>query len=119
MATTFAQLWDETKAEAQKLWQEAKDEVKAFENAFVPKAEADLAAAGSQFASFALQMAWTLAGQEFANLTGGQKNTITITAVKAAAIQAGAPLLEGVANKLAEDAYQALKTTAPSLVPPA
>ncbi|HVZ60665.1 MAG TPA: hypothetical protein VG892_07760 [Terriglobales bacterium] len=116
-ATSFAGLWADVQAEAKKLWAAAGAELKAFEAAFVPAAEQDLAAAGSALYKLAVNMAWTLATQEFANLTGGQKNAITVTSIKQAAITAGTPLVNGVAEKLAEDAYQALKTTAPSLTP--
>jgi hypothetical protein len=110
-ATTFSQLIEEIKTEALNLWQGLKTEVLTFEHNIVPVIEADLVLVLSQFKGLATSMIMTLATQEFANLTGGQKNTITVNTIIEAAKAAGKPIVAQDAQLLAQQAYNAIAST--------
>lgn len=105
MATTFADLWAEIKTDALNVVQNLKAEFKTFETKAVPVIEADLAAILSQVKNVATQLAANLATQEFANLTGAQKQTITINSVMATAVALGKPIAQQDAQMLAQQAY--------------
>jgi hypothetical protein len=104
-ATTFAQLWDELKTEALNVVQNMKAEFKAFEAKAVPVLEADLALVLSQVKGVAVTTAATLATAEFANLTGGQKQTITVNSILQTAIALGKPIAQQDAQMLAQQAF--------------
>ena len=110
-ATTFSGLWDELKTEALNAWQNIKTEAVALEQKFVPVAEADIATGLSQFKTLAVQLVLSLAGQEFANLTGSQKNTITTASIIATAKSLGTQIVQQDAAMLAQQAYNAVVTT--------
>lgn len=109
--TTFAALWEDLKTEALNLWQSVKNEATAIEASLVPTIEADVVLGLSQFKSFALNMVMTLAGQEFANLTGAQKNVITAASIVATAKTQGTVIVAQDAQLLAQQAYQGLAST--------
>lgn len=104
-ATTFAQLWDEIKTEALNVVQNLKAEFVTFETKAVPVVEADLVAIFSQLKGIATTTAATLATQEFANLTGGQKTTITLNSIMATAVALGKPIVQQDAQMIAQQAY--------------
>lgn len=110
-ATTFSGLWDELKTEALNAWQNIKTEAVALEQKFVPVAEADIATGLAQFKTLAVQLVLSLAGQEFANLTGAQKNTITTASIIATAKSLGTQIVQQDAAMLAQQAYNAVVTT--------
>lgn len=104
-ATTFAQLWDELKTEALNVVSNLKAEFISFEKKAVPVAEADISAILSQLKGIAVSTVTTLATQEFANLTGGQKTTITANSIMQTAIAIGKPIGQQDAAMLAQQAY--------------
>ena len=104
-ATTFAQLWDEIKTEALNVVQNLKAEFSAEEKKVVPVVEADLAMIFSQLKGVAVSTAATLATQEFANLTGAQKQSITINSIMSTAVALGKPVVQQDAQMLAQQAY--------------
>lgn len=109
MATTFSQLWDEIKTAALNEVQSVKNIIVQWEGRIVPTIEADLVTVLSQFKSLAVNMVTTLAAAEFANLTGGQKQTITVNTIIQSALAAGKPVALQDAQLLAQQAYQAVK----------
>lgn len=113
MANTFAGLWDEIKTEALNFWQSIKNDAVTIEHNLIPIVEQDLALLLSQFKSLAVTMVTTLATQEFQNLTGGQKNTITVNTIVAAAKSAGKTIAAQDANLLAQQVYNGLISTLP------
>ena len=110
-ATTFTELWAELKAEATAAWASVKGEVTIIEHNIVPVVESDIATILSQLKAAAVNTVMTLAQQEFANLTGTQKNTITVNTIVQSAIASGKTILTQDAAVLAQQAYQAVATT--------
>ena len=110
-ATTFAELWAELKTEALNAWQSVKAEVQTIEHNIVPVVESDISTILSQLKGAAVNTVMTLAQQEFANLTGTQKNTITVNTIVQAAVASGKTILKQDAAVLAQQAYQAVATT--------
>ena len=110
-ATTFTELWDELKTEALNLWQAAKNDVVAVERTIVPVIETDITTVLSQFKTVALGTVMSLATAEFANLTGTQKNAITVNTIVQSAIAAGKTLALQDAQMLAQQAYHAVATS--------
>lgn len=115
MATTFTELWDEMKTEALNIWQSVKNEAVVLEHNIVPTVEADLVAALGQFKGLALSMVMTLAGSAFGNLTGTQKNAITVTTILQSALAQGKTIALQDAQLLAQQAYQGLASTVSSI----
>ena len=111
MANTFVELIEEIKTEALNLWQNLKGQALSFEHSIVPVIEQDLVLVLGQFKSLATNMIMTLAQAEFANLTGGQKNIITVNTIVEAAKAAGKPILLQDAQLLAQQAYNAIAST--------
>lgn len=110
-ASTFTQLWEELKTDALNAWQHVQSEVLVIERNLVPVIEQDLILVFSQVKTTAINMILTLATQEFQNLTGGQKNTITVQTVLAAAKTAGKELALQDAQLIVQQSYNALVTT--------
>lgn len=109
MASTFSQLWEEIKTTALNEVQSLKNTIIQWEGRIVPTVEQDLVLVLAQFKSLAVNMVTTLAAQEFANLTGGQKQTITVNTIIQSALAAGKPVALQDAQLLAQQAYQAVK----------
>lgn len=109
--TTFSALWDDLKTDALNLWQNVKAEATTIEANLAPTIEADVVLVLNQFKTFALNMVMTLAGQEFANLTGTQKNVITVASIIATAKAQGTTIVAQDAQLLAQQAYQGLAST--------
>lgn len=114
MATTFSELWEEIRTAALNEVQSLKNTLVQWEHNAVPVVEADLVLALGQFKSFAVNMITTLATAEFQNLTGGQKNAITVQTILSAAKSAGKDLAVQDAQLLAQQAYNAVLTAAGS-----
>ncbi len=110
-ATTFTELWEEIKTEALNIWQGVKNEALVLEHTLVPTVEADIVLVLSQFKSVALDTVMALAQQEFANLTGTQKQDITVQSILGAAKNAGKVIVQQDAVLLAQQAYQGLAST--------
>lgn len=110
-ATTFSGLWDDLKTEALNAWQAVKNDAVALESKLVPVVESDIATVLSQFKSVAINTVMTLATAQFANLTGAQKNTITVNTVVQSALAAGKTVALQDATMLAQQAYNALAST--------
>jgi len=110
MANTFSELWEEIKTAALNAVQTVKADLIQWEHAAVPEIEKDLVLVLSQLKSLAVNMVTTLATAEFANLTGGQKQTITINTIIQSALAAGKPVALQDAQLLAEQAYHAVKS---------
>lgn len=108
MANTFSDLWDEIKTAALNVVSTIKADLVQFEHNAVPVIEADLVLVLSQFKSLAVSMITTLATAEFANLTGGQKNTITVNTIIQSALAAGKPIALQDAQVLAQQAFNAV-----------
>src|SRR5258706_14846469 len=89
MVNTFSALWDELKTEALNAWESVKNEAVYLEHTFVPILEQDIVLVLSQFKGLAVNIIMTLAKQEFDNLTGGQKNIITVQTILSAAASGG------------------------------
>lgn len=113
MANTFAGLFDELKTEALNAWQSIKNDVVALEHTLVPVIESDITIVLSQFKGVAVNLILTLAQAEFANLTGTQKNSITVSTIVSAAKSAGKTIAVQDAQLLAQQAYNALVTNLP------
>jgi hypothetical protein len=114
MANTFSGLWEELKTDALNFWQSVKNEAVTIEHNLVPVIESDLALVLSQFKNLAVTLITTFAQQEFANLTGGQKNIITVNTIIAAAKSAGHDIAVQDAQLLAQQVYNALVSSLPS-----
>ena len=112
MATTFSELWEEIKTAALNVVQTVKADLVQWEHNAVPVIEQDLVLVLSQFKAFAVNMIVTLATEEFQNLTGAQKNTITVASIVSAAKSAGKDLAVQDAQLLAQQAYNAVVTAA-------
>lgn len=110
-ATTFAGLWDDLKTEALNAWQAVKADAAALETSLVPVVESDIATVLSQFKTVAINTVMTLATSQFANLTGAQKNTITVNTVVQSALASGKTVALQDATMLAQQAYNALAST--------
>lgn len=107
-ASTFTELFDEIKTVALNEVQSLKNTLVSWEHTLVPVVESDLILILSQLKGIAVSMITTLAGQEFANLTGGQKNTITVQTILQSAIAAGKPVATQDAQMLAQQAFHAV-----------
>jgi hypothetical protein len=110
MANTFSDLWDEIKTAALNEVQSLKNTIIQWEGRLVPTIESDLVLVLSQFKSLAVNMVTTLAAAEFANLTGGQKQSITVNTIIQSALNAGKPIAIQDAQLLAQQAYNAVKS---------
>jgi hypothetical protein len=115
MATTFSELWAEMKTEALNIWQSVKAEAVTLEHNLVPAIESDLVTVLSQFKGVALNTVMSLAGAEFANLTGTQKNAITVNTIVQTALATGKAVALQDAQLLAQQAYNGLTTTVDSV----
>lgn len=113
MANTFSGLWDELKTEALNTWQAIKNDIVSLEHTLVPVVEQDIALVLSQFKGVAVQMIMTLAQAEFANLSGTQKNAITVATIVNSAKAAGKQLAIQDAQLLAQQAFNALVSNMP------
>jgi hypothetical protein len=113
MATTFVELFAELKTEALNAVESVKNQLISFEHALVPVVESDITLVLSQFKAVAVNIVTTLATQEFANLSGTQKNTITVTSILSAAEAAGKTIAVQDAQLLAQQAYNAVVTSLP------
>lgn len=111
MATTFSELWAELKTEALNAWQTVKADALALEHNIVPVIEADIATALSQFKTVAVNTVMSLATTEFANLTGAQKQAITLNTIVQSAIAAGKTVAIQDAKVLAQQAFNAVAST--------
>lgn len=108
MATTFTELASEIETAALNAVQSLKNTLVTWEHTLVPVVESDLVLVLSQFKNLAISMVTTLAAQEFANLTGTQKNTITVQTVLQAALAAGKPIAQQDAQLLSQQVYNAV-----------
>lgn len=118
-ATTFAELWDQTKTAALNVVQNLMGKLKTFEAKAVPVIESDLVAILAQLNGVATATAATLATQEFSNLTGGQKQAITVNSIMATAVALGKPVIEQDAQMLAQQAYHGTMDAIATLAPTA
>lgn len=109
MANTFADLWEEVKTAALNAVQSLKGQLVQFEHAAVPVIEQDLLIVLNQFKGLAVNLVTTLAQKEFENLTGTQKNVITVQTILASAKTAGKDLAVQDAQLLAQQAFNAVK----------
>lgn len=109
MANTFADLFEEIKTAALNAVQSLKGKLVQFEHDAVPVIEQDLLLLLNQFKGVAVSLVTTLAQQEFENLTGAQKNTITVQTIVASAKAAGKDIAVQDAQLLAQQAYNAVK----------
>lgn len=119
MATTFSELFAEIKTAALNEVQKLKASFAVFEAKAVPVIEADLVAIGSQVKGVAVSLASTLAMQEFSNLTGAQKQAITVKSIMATAVALGKPLVENDAIMFAQQAYHGSQDAIATLAAPA
>lgn len=108
MATTFTELASEIEIAALNAVQSLKNTVVGWEHTLVPVIESDLVLVLSQFKGIAINMVTTLAQQEFANLSGTQKNTITVQTILQSAIAAGKPVAQQDAQMVAQQAFNAV-----------
>lgn len=109
--TTFVGLFEELKTDALNAWQAAKNTAVALEHSIVPVVEQDLMVVLGQVKTVAINMVMTLATSAFSNLSGGQKNTITTQAIVQAAAAQGKTIALQDAQMLAQQAFNALRTT--------
>lgn len=117
--TTFAGLWEAFRTAALNAVQAIKAEFVTAEAKAVPVIQADAILFFDQLKGVAVNIATTLATQEFQNLTGTQKNKITIASIKGAAIAAGKPLLDQDATMLAQQGYYAVQEAIAAAAAPA
>lgn len=110
---TFAEFCDELNTEALNAWQAVKNEAATLAAEFEPVVEADLIALFAQLKTIAINTVMQLAQLEFNNLTGAQKNSITVNTIVQAAIAAGKTVAIQDAALLAQQAYNAVASTAP------
>lgn len=114
-ATTFAQLWQEMETEALNLVSAAKAEIGVLEKGLVPVVETDLVTVLGQFKAVALNTVMAMAGAEFANLTGTQKNSITVNTIVQTAVASGKQISLQDAQLLAQQAFNGLSTAVATL----
>ena len=107
-ATTFAQLWDNLKAEAVTEIAKLKADAVAFEANIVPTIEADIVTVLDQFKSLAINTVLKFAQAEFANMSGEEKLGNVVTTVVQAAESAGKSIALGDAQTLAQQAFNAV-----------
>lgn len=103
--TTFEGLWEEVKTSALNVIENLKAEFQSFEKQAVPVIEADVVGILGQLKGVATQVAGTLATQAFNNMTGSQKQAITIQSIMATAVALGKPVVQQDAVMLAQQAY--------------
>jgi hypothetical protein len=106
----FQRLLDELETEAMNFWQSVKNEAEVIGTAIRPEIVLLL----SQFKTIAINTVAALAQAEFANLTGGQKQSITINTIVQAALLQGKTLAIADASVLAQSAYDAYKNNNPT-----
>lgn len=109
MATTFSELWDEIKTAALNEVQVVKNDLVQWEGKIVPVVETDLVTVLSQLKGLAISLVTQFATAEFANLTGVQKQAITVTSLVQSAIASGKTLAVQDAQVLAQQAYNAVQ----------
>lgn len=107
-ATTFTELLSEIETTALNAVQSLKNSVVTWEHTLVPVVESDLVLVLSQFKSLAVNMVTTLAQEEFANLSGTQKNKITVETILQSAVAAGKPIAQQDAQMVAQQAFNAV-----------
>lgn len=112
--TTLSQFWETLKTDALNLWQTVKADVTAEAVKFEPIVEADLVLVLSQLKTVALNTIMALATAEFQNLTGTQKNTITVNTIVQSAVASGKTIALQDAQLLAQQSYNALATAVSS-----
>lgn len=114
----FTNVFDELKTEALNIWENLKAageaEVATVASALGPVVKSEVAEVLSQLKTLALNTVVSLAQTEFENLTGGQKHSITTNTIMQAALASGKQLALQDAATLAQGAFDALASTAPS-----
>lgn len=109
MVNTFNDLFEEIKTAAFNAVQSLKGKLVQFEHAAVPVIEQDLLILLNQFKGLAVNLVTTLAQAEFENLTGTQKNTITVQTILASVKSSGKDIAVQDAQLLAQQAFNAVK----------
>lgn len=110
-ANTFGQLFENLKTAALNAWQSLKNTAIAIEHDIVPVIEQDIAIVLSQFQGVAVNTILSLASTSFSNLSGTQKNQITVNAIVQAALANGKQIAIQDAQMLAQQAYNAVAST--------
>lgn len=107
-ATSFSQLLENLKTAALNAWESLKNTAIAIEHDIVPVIEQDIALVLSQFQGVAVNTVLQLASSAFSNLSGSQKNLITVNTIVQAAIANGKQIAIQDAQMLAQQAYNAV-----------
>jgi hypothetical protein len=108
MATTFAGLWDELKAEAAAEVANLKTDAKVLEANIAPVVESDVATVLSQFKALAISLVTQFAGDAFKAVSGEEKIGTLVTAVYQAAVGAGKNIAIQDAQMFAQQAFNAV-----------
>lgn len=110
MASTFADLWTELKAEASAEVAKLKADLVSIEHNILPVIETDVATVLSQFKGLAISLVVQFAGDAFKAVSGEEKLGTVVTAVYQAAVGAGKTLAIQDAQLFAQQAYNAVAT---------
>ncbi len=108
MATTFAGLWDELKADAAAEVARLKSGAKALEANLAPVVESDVAGVLSQFRGLAISLVTQFAGDAFRTVSGEEKIGTLVTALSQAALGAGKAIAGEGARMFAQQAFHAV-----------
>ncbi len=108
MATTFAGLWDELKADAAAEVARLRSGAKALEASVAPVAESDVAGVLSQFRGLAISLVTQFAGDAFRTVSGEEKIGTLVTALTQAALGAGKTIAIQDAQMFAQQAFHAV-----------
>ncbi len=114
MATTFAGLWDELKADAAAEWKKLEADGVQLEQKIIPVLESDLALIGTQIKNVLISTATNMMTTEFAALTSNEKQGNVVTAGIQAAEAQGKSLAVEDATMFAQQAFRALGVTLPA-----
>lgn len=112
-SSMFADLKTEAVAEWEKLKGEAAADVAYIAASLGPVIKSEAAVVLSQFKTVAIQTVIMLARQEYATLTGAQKNGITANTILQSAYASGKSVALQDAATFAQDAFDAFNETKP------